>query len=67
MFEIALMRITIGVGHKWRHKGGGGQIICESNTKASIMKSVTMGEGGQKMFKIARRHFWTAPNLAYNL
>ncbi len=28
---------------------GGGQGFCDNSTKPSVIKSVTMGEGGQKI------------------
>jgi hypothetical protein len=33
--------------------GGWGQVFCDNSTNASVIKSVTMGEGGSKMSKIA--------------
>ena len=34
-------------------RGRGCQGFCDNSTKASVIKSVTMGGGDQKMFKIA--------------
>ena len=42
----------------------GGRGFCDDKTTAFVMKYVTMGKGvGQQLFKIARRHLWTTPNL----
>ncbi len=37
--------------------GGGGQLFCGNNTKASIIKSVTMGVGGLKNIQICVTSF----------
>ena len=33
--------------------GGGGQGFCDNSTKTLVIKRVTIGGGGQKLFKIA--------------
>ena len=43
------------VVHKWRH----GQGFCDENTKALVIKSVTIEERS-KISKIAVRHLWTS-------
>ncbi len=48
------------VVHKWcqgfRERGQG---FCDISTKVLVIKSVTMGEWGQKLSEIAWRHLWT--------
>ncbi len=61
---IARNQFELPWGRKWRHgrKEGGSQWFCDSSTKASVIKSVTMGGGGgQKMSKIAWCHLRTNP------
>jgi hypothetical protein len=45
-------------------RGGRSQRFCDNSTKASVIRSVTMGKGGRRMIKIARSHLWTIPKIA---
>ena len=39
--------------------GGRGQGLCDDSIKPYYIKKSSQGAGGQKKFKIARRHLWT--------
>ena len=45
---------VLGRGDKW---------FCDKSTKALEIKSVTLGEGNQKLSKFAWRHLWKTPKL----
>ena len=44
-------------------KGGGGQRFCDGSTEALVIKPVTIGEGCQKLSKIACHLLWMTPFL----
>jgi hypothetical protein len=49
-----IVRNWLGVVHKWRHGREGGRVsrVFDNSTKASLIKSVTVGVGGQKCLKL---------------
>ncbi len=55
MFEswdrcVSALINLLGVVHKWRHLFRGEEVkdFCDNSTKASVIKSVMIGEGGSK-------------------
>jgi hypothetical protein len=46
-----------------RSNGEGVKVFCDNSTKASVIKSVTRGGGGQKNVQYCMTSLWTTPYL----